>query len=302
MIEAVQGAFQVDAAEGSRRRARMAVLVACSEHDRGERDRHQHVPLPPGRLPRAPERHGDQGLGEEHERHRDGQRQGAAACAVDPQVPPRREQVRRHGERQQRPAATARVRTRSRDRGVRTRPPRPSPTRSTRRRGPRASAPAAGAASPRCARPSRSRRAPRTPTARMRPAGVASTNPPFGPSSTTPGVANACSARNPALVSSTIDTRKSRSSPLRRATSLTIRPRATLIRATPNTSQKCDGWCSQCTSSDGNPSIRASPASGTISAAARNQGEGPAVRDASSIAPSCRVIRSCASPIRPTGR
>ena len=199
------------------------------------------------------------------------------------------------------PAATARVRTRSRDRAVRTRPPRPSPTRSTRRRGPRASAPAAGAVSPRCARPSRSRTARRTPEARMRPAGVASTNPPFGPSSTTPGVANACSARNPALVSSTIDTRKSRSSPLRRATSLTIRPRATLSRATPNTSQKCDGWCSQCTSSDGNPSIRASPASGTISAAARNQGEGPAVRDASSIAPSCRVILSCASPIRPTG-
>ena len=79
----------------------MAVLVPGSEHDRGERDRHQHVPLPPRRLPRAPERHGDQGLGEEHERHRDGQRQGAAACAVDPQVPPRREQVRRHGERQQ---------------------------------------------------------------------------------------------------------------------------------------------------------------------------------------------------------
>ena len=101
MIEAFQGAFQVDAAEGSRRRARMAVLVACSEDDRGERDRHQHVPLPPRRLPRAPERHGDQGLGEEHERHRDGQRQGAAACAIDPQVPPRREQVRRHGERQQ---------------------------------------------------------------------------------------------------------------------------------------------------------------------------------------------------------
>ena len=101
MIEPFQGAFQVDAAEGPRRRARMAVLVPRGEHDRGERDRHQHVPLPPRRLPRAPEGHRDQGLGEEHERHRDGQRQRTAACPVDPQVPPRREQVRRHAERQQ---------------------------------------------------------------------------------------------------------------------------------------------------------------------------------------------------------
>ncbi len=100
----------------------------------------------------------------------------------------------------------------------------------------------------------------------MMPTGVARTNPPFGPLSTMAGVASACRARKPALVSSTIETRKSRSSWLRRATSLTIRPSATFTTATARTSQKCDAWCSQCTSSDGMPSSKASPRSGTASA------------------------------------
>lgn len=73
------------------------------------------------------------------------------------------------------------------------------------------------------------------------PTGVASTKPPFGPPRTTPGVASACRARKPALVNSTMLTRNSRSSPLRRATSLTMRPSATLRIATPSTNQKCDG-------------------------------------------------------------
>jgi hypothetical protein len=73
------------------------------------------------------------------------------------------------------------------------------------------------------------------------PIGVASTKPAFGPPSTTPGVASACRPKKPALVSSTIETRNSRGSSLRRATSLTSSPRITFTTATPKTSQKCDG-------------------------------------------------------------
>ena len=48
------------------------------------------------------------------------------------------------------------------------------------------------------------------PDASSSPTGVARMNPPLGPLRTTPGVAKACRARKPALVRSTIDTRKRR--------------------------------------------------------------------------------------------
>jgi hypothetical protein len=53
----------------------------------------------------------------------------------------------------------------------------------------------------------------------MRPTGVAITNPAFLWLRSTPGVARACSPRNPALVTNASETRKSRASPSRRAAS-----------------------------------------------------------------------------------
>ena len=82
-----------------------------------------------------------------------------------------------------------------------------------------------------------------------------------------------------------METRKSRSSALRRATSLTIKPSATFTNATPNTSQKWEGWCSHWMSSEGTPSNKASPAMGIASATARNHGDGPTMRPSASIQP-----------------
>ena len=75
--------------------------------------------------------------------------------------------------------------------------------------------------------------------------------PAFFFSSSTPGVASACSARKPALVTNARETRNSRASPSLRAASPDRYPSTTLISAVIRTSQKWAGWCSQWTSSSG---------------------------------------------------
>ena len=112
---------------------------------------------------------------------------GRRRVAVDPQVPPRREQVGRHGERQQDQQPRRAFGLDRRDRAARTRPTEAvahtinTTTRPTR----------IGACSPRSVVSVRSSisiaESAANPAARMRPAGVASTNPPFGPSSTHAG-------------------------------------------------------------------------------------------------------------------
>ena len=82
-------------------------------------------------------------------------------------------------------------------------------------------------------------------------------------------MASACSPRNPALASSASETRNSRASPRWLAASLVSRPSTMFTRATLSTSQKCDGWCSQRTSSAGTASSSTSPASGSTSRPAR---------------------------------
>ena len=107
------------------------------------------------------------------------------------------------------------------------------------------------------------------PAASTSPTGVAIWNPAFGPSNRTAGVASAWSARNPALERSASETRNSRASPRWPAASLVSTPSTTFTTATTNTSQKCDGWCSQRTSSAGTANNKARPASGSSSSPPR---------------------------------
>ena len=51
MIEPFERPLQVDTAEGARHRALVPVLRARRQQDRPEREGHQHVPLPPRRVP-----------------------------------------------------------------------------------------------------------------------------------------------------------------------------------------------------------------------------------------------------------
>ncbi len=99
-----------------------------------------------------------------------------------------------------------------------------------------------------------------------RPVGTASTKPALAPGMTTRGVANAWSPRNAAAEMNDIDTRKRRASARRRADAPTDQPRAAAIAAAPRTSQKCDGWWSQCGSVDGAARSSARPAIGVASA------------------------------------
>jgi hypothetical protein len=98
-----------------------------------------------------------------------------------------------------------------------------------------------------------------------RPTGVATTKPAFFFSSRTPGVASACSARKPALVTNARETRNRRASSSRRAASPARYPSTTLSSAVIRTSQKWAGWCSQWKSSLGRLSSSASPARGIAS-------------------------------------
>ncbi len=104
--------------------------------------------------------------------------------------------------------------------------------------------------------------------ARSRPTGVAITNPAFGESTSTSGVASACRARKPAAVRNASETRKSRASARRLAASPVDTASTTLMSAAARTSQKCEGWCSQTPSSPGAASSSANPASGSAIAPA----------------------------------
>ena len=77
-----------------------------------------------------------------------------------------------------------------------------------------------------------------SPPASVNPTGVAKSNPPLRPASSTPGVAAACRPRNTAAVKNASATRKSRASDRRRAASLMTTASATLTAATVRTSQK----------------------------------------------------------------
>ncbi len=79
--------------------------------------------------------------------------------------------------------------------------------------------------------------------ASVSPTGVAKSKPLLRASSRIPGVAAACSPRNPAAATNAIDTTNSRASVRRRAASLITTARMTLIQATTSTSQKWAGWC-----------------------------------------------------------
>jgi hypothetical protein len=102
LVEAFERALEVETAEGPYQRALRPVLVAGREQDRGERHRHQDVPLPPREVPASAERDHEQRLGQEQERHRDHERQRSPTDAVDAHVPPCRERVRGDAQRQER--------------------------------------------------------------------------------------------------------------------------------------------------------------------------------------------------------
>ena len=74
-IDAFERPLQVEAAERRRHRPLVPVLGPRGQQDRAERDRHQHVPLPPRRVPAAAEHDRDHRLGQEHERGGDGERE-----------------------------------------------------------------------------------------------------------------------------------------------------------------------------------------------------------------------------------
>ena len=101
-----------------------------------------------------------------------------------------------------------------------------------------------------------------------RPVGTASTNPVFGPGISTLGVASAWSPRNAEAERNDIDTRNSRASERRRAETPTDQPSAAAIAAAPSTSQKWDGWWSQCGSAEGAASSSARPTIGVAKATA----------------------------------
>ena len=71
-----------------------------------------------------------------------------------------------------------------------------------------------------------------------RPTGVAMTNPAFGESSSTPGVASACRPRKPALARKDNETRTKRASRCRVATTFVMYASATLPAAVSRTNQK----------------------------------------------------------------
>ena len=83
------------------------------------------------------------------------------------------------------------------------------------------------------------------------PTGVASTNPALPFSSSTPGVASACSPRNPALARNASPISSSRASFRRRPASLTATASPALTTPATSTIQKCAGWSSHRASSDG---------------------------------------------------
>jgi hypothetical protein len=95
------------------------------------------------------------------------------------------------------------------------------------------------------------------------PIGVARVKPAFGVSSNTFGVASACNPRNPAADRNASDTNSTRGSPRRSAAAPVRYASTALSTAVINTSQKCDGWCSQCTSICGRCNSKTKPAGGT---------------------------------------
>ena len=95
------------------------------------------------------------------------------------------------------------------------------------------------------------------------PAGVARANPPLAWSSSTPGVASACSPKNSAAARKPSPTNSSRASPWWRAARSTVSASHAESAAATATSQKWLGWCSHTTSAGGTASRSHSPASGS---------------------------------------
>ncbi len=102
--------------------------------------------------------------------------------------------------------------------------------------------------------------------ASTRPIGVASTNPALPPSTTTLGVASACSPRNPALTRKASPISSSRASRRRRPASLIAIASAPLATPAVSTIQKCTGSTSQRTSSAGAARRMSTSTSGSASA------------------------------------
>ena len=106
---------------------------------------------------------------------------------------------------------------------------------------------------------------------------MAMTNPSFGPSSRTPGVARAWRPRKQAAVTNASDTRNRRASERRRAVTPIAQPSAAASAAVPRTNQKWAGWCSHVTSAVGmasnatNPTIGASTATSTTTSMPRSE-------------------------------
>ena len=98
------------------------------------------------------------------------------------------------------------------------------------------------------------------------PSGVASTNPAFAPSTSTVGVAIACSPRKPALTRNASPISSSRASRRRRAFSVIAIASTVFSRPAASTIQKCAGRSSQRSSSAGSARSRTISPSGRTSA------------------------------------
>ena len=247
--------------------ALLRALLVRHHGDHAEREQHQHVPLPPRRLPVAAERDRDHRLGEQDERDREAEHEPRAPLPVEGEVADDREGVagdpddREPDERPRQPLGHDRVVDLGEEREADDRPDREQDEQRTleqlRLRSARCRAAESAASAP----------------ASTSPTGVAITKPRFGLSSRTPGVASACRARKPEAARNESETRWTRRSPRRRAATPVAYASTAFSPAVTRTSQKWDGWCCQCTSASGAASRIASPTSGSASSTTSVSGE-----------------------------
>jgi hypothetical protein len=93
LVDTLEGLVQIEPTERGDRRPRPAVLDPGRPRHEHESQQHEDVPLPPGRVPVAAERHGQQRLGEQDVCGEEGQCEGRLTTAVEVEVPPRGENV-----------------------------------------------------------------------------------------------------------------------------------------------------------------------------------------------------------------